>query len=162
MKINKRTIVITDPCYLKDSHSLMSRGTIYGDWSCMVYPGVFGDKSNKQFEWDQIYFTFFNEYNFGGLTPEEKAAKYAEYQKQKETWLKENTLGEFCADAGEVGIFCWDFLSEEEKKWVKEHPWCAAVIEDFEGDVSFMVDDNDNVHVIGDGPKPFYTVQSGL
>ena len=57
------TIVITDPCYIKQTLSPMKRNTIYGDWSCMVYPGNM--KENKKYEeWDEYYTNFFHEYNF--------------------------------------------------------------------------------------------------
>ena len=69
----KGDLLITDPCYVKDLfvYPIASRDTIYGDWSCMVYPGKFGE--NEKFEeWDNYYLTFFNHYNFDGLSEEEK------------------------------------------------------------------------------------------
>ena len=38
MKVKNITLVITDPCYIKNSYSAtryINESTIYGDWSCM-------------------------------------------------------------------------------------------------------------------------------
>lgn len=47
-------------------------------------------------------------------------------------------IGEFCADAGMV-IVCTlkdaVSLNQEFEKWVEEHPWCATIIRDFDGEV---------------------------
>ena len=122
------TIVITDPCYMKGcfSSALMRRSTLYGDWSCMVYPGTM-DENEKPEEWDEFYFKFWHDYNFGGHSDEEKKSLHEDFKKFKSDW-QQNILGEFCADGGEVAVYYWDNLGEENKKWVKEHPWCATII----------------------------------
>ncbi len=161
MKLTKEKIVITDPCYIKESgRPMMERNTIYGDWSCMVYSGKLNENKNPE-EWDETYFKFFNEYNFSGKTQEEKEAMQKEFKEKKDKWLKEKTLGEFCADAGMVAVFKWDWLSERDQKWIMEHPWCAAVIPDVVGDVDIVVVD-DSVHVVCEGETPFFSTQSGL
>lgn len=157
----KGTIVVTDPCYMNGVKCPMQRGTIYGDWSCMVYPGNINE-NKKHEEWDEHYFKFFNEYNFTGKTPEEKQVMLAEYEKFREEWGK-NILGEFCADSGQVGVFEWDKLGEENQKWATEHPWCAAIIKDFDGDVEFELID-ESVHVVGtteNHTNDFFSTQSG-
>ena len=160
MKI-KGTIVITDPCYIKRAFPRMKRNTIYGDWSCMVYTGdMESNKLNGQ--WDEYYFKFFNEYNFSGKEPDEKKKMSEEFKEFKHKWLKDNCLGEFCADSGNVAIFSYDDLSLDEIDWINSHPWCATVIEDFDGDVDFIVGDNDDVHVVGKGNIDFFSTQSGF
>lgn len=157
----KGTIVVTDPCYMKGVECPMQRGTIYGDWSCMVYPGNINE-NKKHEEWDEHYFNFFNEYNFTGKTREEKDVMLAEHKKFREEWGK-NILGEFCADSGQVGVFEWDKLGEENQKWATEHPWCAAIIKDFDGDVEFELID-ESVHVVGtteNHTNDFFSTQSG-
>lgn len=50
-EVKNRTLVITDPCYMKHTSSakaLINESTIYGDWSCMCY------KCNKE-EAKEIY-----------------------------------------------------------------------------------------------------------
>lgn len=160
-------IVITDPCYMKNSKNscAMQRGTIYGDWSCMVYPGKL-EENKKYEEWNEHYFKFFNDYNFTGKTKDEKKAMREEFNKFKEEW-KKNILGEFCADSGQVGVFEWDKLSTEDQKWALERPWCATIIKDFSGEVEFEIEiqgDTKSVHVVGyshNGQNDFFSVQSG-
>ena len=159
MKFCNETIVITDPCYMKRSLALMKRSTIYGDWSCMVYPGKL-DESKDPAEWDKHYFEFFHEYNFTGKTAEEQAKLSEDYKAFREAWSSK-ILGEFCADAGMVGVFRYDLLADSDKAWVKEHPLCACVIENFTGDIDFLVRDN-SVYVVGSGEKPFFSTQSGF
>lgn len=156
------TFVITDPCYLKHSYPLQQRSTIYGDWSCMIYKGD-RKKNILPKEWDKYYFKFFKEYNSEPLisNEEERNKRYEEYKAFKYNWLKENCLGEFCADAGEVGIFFWETMNPTDRKWCEEHPWCAVVIKDFEGEITFEVEDN-TVFVVGKGNFNFFSTQSGL
>ena len=161
----KGTVIITDPCYVKGtSWHLMKRNTIYGDWSCMVYPGTI-EGNTKPLEWDKKYFEFFNEYNFSGKSKEEKKELCAKHNDFKKKWLEENgILGEFCADSGEVAVY--DSLDDKDYEWCEKHPWCATIIKDFDGEVE-IVERNDEaghktVHVIGTGNKPFFSVQSGL
>lgn len=155
------TIIITDPCYIEQTKCPMYRNTIYGDWSCMVYPGNM-DENKKYEEWDKRYIKFFNEYNFTGKTDDEKTALREEFKKFKEEW-KKNILGEFCADSGQVGVFEWGKLNETEQRWVLDHPWCATIIKDFFGDVEFNVIGK-SVHVIGSSQNhvnDFFSTQSG-
>lgn len=159
------TIVITDPCYIKKSSPLIKTSTIYGDWSCMVYPGKMGENKDPE-EWDENYFKYYNEYNFSGKTGEEKEKMRNDWKWYKMRWKEEHTLGEFCADAGEVGVFIWNGLSDDDKNWIREHDWCAAVIENVSGYLGFKTvtqeDGNRSRHVVCIGDTNFFTVQSGL
>lgn len=159
------TIVITDPCYMKRTTPLIKTSTIYGDWSCMVYPGKMGENKDPE-EWDEKYFKHYNEYNFSDKTEEEKEKMRNDWKWYKRRWREEHTLGEFCADAGEVGVFEWNRLTEEEKKWIMEHEWCAAVIENVDGVVGFKTitdgEGNRSRHVVCLGKTNFFTVQSGF
>ena len=58
----KGNLVITDPCYIKGfrANKLMERSTIYGDWSCMVYPGTMEENDSFE-EWSKKYLDFFNQ-----------------------------------------------------------------------------------------------------
>ena len=162
MNVINTILVITDPCYLEHSSSLMKRSTIYGDWSCMVYKG--NRKDNTLYEqWNETYFKFFYEYNSKPLinNPEDRKKRLEEFKAFKEKWLKEHCLGEFCADAGAVGVFSWNTMDPKDREWCKEHPWCAAIIEDFTGDVEFEVED-ETVYVVGKGNFDFFSTQSGF
>ena len=157
----KGTVIITDPCYIKEGHSIMQRNTIYGDWSCMVYKGKM-EENKKSEEWDKYYFDFFNRYNYTGLTEEDKENLAKEFEEHKKEWLANNTIGEFCADSGNVGVFLADLLTERDLEWCKKHPWYATIINDFDGDIDFVVDNDNNLHVVGTGNINFFSTQSGL
>lgn len=158
----KGTFVITDPCYVKHSYPLKKRNTIYGDWSCMVYKGNRKENTLPK-QWDEFYFKFFKEYNSEPLVSneEKRKKKYEEYKVKKENWLKENCIGEFTADAGEVGIFNWNTMTPEDRKWCEEHPWCATIIKNFDGEINFEVE-NDTLYVVGKGNFDFFSTQSGF
>ena len=165
VKVKDRTLVITDPCYMKNTSSaraLINESTIYGDWSCMCYKCNKEEAKEKANKWDEEYFNFFNKYNFSGLQGEEKNKLYNEFAKNKEQWIKENCYGEFCADGGRVAVYDYDELDEKDQKWVKEHNWCACVIPDYTGEFEYVVEgdaDSRSAHIVGNG---FYTTQSGL
>ena len=48
------------------------------------------------------------------------------------------------------------------KEWMETHPWCVTVIENFDGDIKYEVDENNEAHIVGMGNINFYTSQSGL
>lgn len=170
MQVTNMTLVITDPCYIKNNfhaHPLINEGTIYGDWSCFCYKGK--KEECKQFidEWDEFYFDFFHKYNFTGKTEEEKKVLAEEFKQKQEEFVKEHTFGQFCADSGRVAVYDYRQLTEENKKWVAEHPWCACLVPDYTGEVKYVVereiDENgkahESAHIVGDN---FYTSQSGM
>ena len=184
----KGTIVITDPCYLdngmdssesknlwRDSNygedlsvfgcsDYISEGTLYGDWSCFTYKGLKDEVRNKLIKWNQYYFKFFNDYNTT-RDPEYKKDILEEYKKKHAEWKSVNTIGEFCADAGMVCVVYLDDIltvNPNFKKWAEEHPWCVTIIEDFEGNITYEVDEKDDAHIVGVGNVNFYTSQCGL
>lgn len=159
MEVKNLTLVITDPCYLREAKPLMEDSTIYGDWSCMVYPGKL-EESTLPDKWRKHYTEFHNRKR--KILPNEKELFIEEWRKLKEEWLKNNTLGEFCADSGRVAVFDYDKLPEKYKFWIEIHPWCATIIEDFTGNIKFYDSDRCTRHVIGEGDKPFFSVQSGF
>lgn len=73
-------------------------------------------------------------------------------------------IGEFCADAGMVAVF----LLEEVLKYNPdfdyhiERSWTTTWIKNFDGDVTFEVGTNDDVHVVGKGNINFRTYQTGF
>lgn len=163
IKTKNATLVITDPCYIKHgAYCLMKRNTIYGDWSCMVFPGNLEENSKTVEEWAEIYIDFFNEYNFTGKSSEEKKKLYDEFESKRDAWIKDKgILGEFCADSGMVGVFDWNYMDDEDREWCKSHPWCATIIENWTGEVDIKVID-ESVHVVGYGDRPFFSAQTGF
>lgn len=165
MKVKNITLVITDPCYMKNSYSAtryIKESTIYGDWSCMCYKGSKEEAKQKSKEWDEFYFDFFHKYNFSGLEKEEKEKLYEEFKNKKEQFISENCYGEFCADGGQVAVYDYNTLVEKDQNWIKEHPWCACVIPNYTGEFEYVIEgegQHRSAHIVGD---TFYTTQSGF
>ena len=165
VKVENTTLVITDPCYIKKSlgkKCYFDKPTIYGDWSCMCYKGEKEEAKKKSYDWNEIYFNFFEQFNFSDKTQDEKTELYKEFKEKKDKWIADNCFGEFCADSGQVAVYDYDTLSEEDKIWIKEHDWCACVIPNYTGSFEYEVEDNNgnkSAHIVGEG---FYTAQSGF
>lgn len=140
MKVENKTIIITDPCYIinkkQDSDwekcdfgdnmealgidNYICRSTGYGDWSCTTYDSDSGKE-----------------------------------------------IGKFCADAGLVAVFILDevLAYNPEFNYHTTKPWTTTVIPNFTGDVTFKVmpeEDWDIVSVVGRGNVNFHTEQTGF
>jgi hypothetical protein len=75
-------------------------------------------------------------------------------------------LGKFCADAGLVGVFLLDEIlnfNPDFKYPFNEYgvEW-ATLIKDFDGDIQYEIDENNEAHIIGKGNINFWTTQSGV
>lgn len=113
-------------------NNYLCKDTIYGDWSCTTY-----QTSTKDIE------SLINNQSLDYFNP----------------------IGEFCADTGMVAVFLLDEVLKYNPnftKWMEEHSWCVTLIKDFDGDVEYFVDNNDNAHIIGKGNINFFTTQTGL
>jgi hypothetical protein len=186
----KGTIVITDPCYLdngmdnQDNLDLweasnygrdlsvfgcsqwISESTVYGDWSCTTYQGTdttcraILDKIDRYY--DELDHLDIDDPMFEDL----KDNLYNKIEELSESFNNQHpTLGRFCADAGMVCVVYLDELTKINphfEEWAKKHHWCATIIKDFDGEVQYDIDDNDNAHIIGKGNINFYTIQTGL
>lgn len=181
----KGTIVITDPCYL--DHGMdqdlweasdygedlsvfgcsqwICRDTIYGDWSCTTYqtnPDKFAEFLKKA---NDLYSKLDNckptDLNFETI----KEFIYDQVDKLSEKYGEMPVLGRFCADAGMVCVVYLDEIIKVNphfEEFIKEHSWCVTVIKDFDGEVEYEIDDNDEAHIAGRGNIEFYTTQTGL
>ena len=161
--INKETLVITDPLYVKGSaQPLIDEDTIYGDWSCMAYKTSREEAIRLSNEWDAYYNKFFHDYNFTDLSDKEKKKLYADFKKHKKEWIEKYCYGEFCADCGRVAVYT---LTEIEKnspefvEWAKKHPWCVTFVPDYSGSVDYVVGDEEDANIFGENLS---TVQRGL
>lgn len=188
--IFKGTIVITDPCYLDSDmpeastserwwdmvqygdnleasgiEHYICENTLYGDWSCNTYKGTLEEIKQVRETWDEYYFTFFAKYNNPNLSSEEKTELYKEYKQYEKQFNDAHTLGSFCADAGMVCVvYLEDVLkfNPNFKQWASKHTWCATIIENFDGNVEYEIDEHDEAHIVGTGNINFYTSQSGF
>ena len=140
MKVENKTIIITDPCYICKTHedwdkceygdkmeklehitNYESSNTIYGDWSCTVYEGNIKEHSENSKE-----------------------------------------LGEFCADAGMVAVFELDEVLKYNPKfdYHTDRKWTTTTINNFTGEIT-IENINNKIHVIGKGNINFYSIQTG-
>ena len=183
----KGTIVITDPCYLRHDSlnsyeyweksgygedlsvfgcsQWISESTIYGDWSCTTYKGDKEKLSEFFKKANEIQEPLWGDFNSDEELAEVRDAVYEKLNKLEESYGGLAELGEFCADAGMVCVVYLDEvlkINPTFKQWAEEHTWCVTVIEDFDGDVRYIVDDNDEAHIVGEGNINFYTTQTGL
>lgn len=117
-----------------------TESTLYGDWGCTTYK----IKENP--------YTVIN--------------KFAESENTGEDYgISCSKLGEFCADAGLVSVFLLDEVRKYNPgidEWIASHDWCVTTIPDFDGEVNYYVDKQDNAHIIGIGNINFFTTQTSL
>lgn len=75
----------------------------------------------------------------------------------------ESTFGNFCADAGLVGVFLLNevLAFNPEFDYHKERPWTTALIEDFDGEIEYIVE-NGEAYIRGTGSHNFITLQTGF
>ena len=157
----KGDIIITDPCYI-DRHGVKGKrclwdmpekefdimtgsglskfgftsyiweGTIYGDWSCTTW------KVKKS-----------------------SVTKGPSKITKKDV---EDTLGHFCADAGMVGVFYLNEVLKFNPKFDYHitKPHTTTLIENFDGDIEYLVEDGENAYIRGIGNINFITTQTGL
>lgn len=45
---------------------------------------------------------------------------------------------------------------------MEKHPWCVTTIKDFDGDIEYYVDEENEAHIIGTGSINFFTTQTSL
>ena len=183
----KGTIVITDPCYLDNRADKLdlweasdygenlsvfgcsqwiSEGTIYGDWSCTTYKGDPKDVKESLMDIQQLYDKV-DELS-EELLDYDAAWEFVRKDFQEVCTKHENKfpkLGRFCADSGMVCVVYLDEVLKVNptfKQWAEEHTWCVTIIEDFDGDVRYEVDEEDEAHIVGEGNISFYTTQTGI
>lgn len=134
-----------------DIHNYISESTIYGDWGCTTYQT---EKEPKEFLESILRVLNDNLEN-------------KEYGNDELSILNEGkAIGEFCADAGLVGVFLLDEIlayNPDWKSWIEEHSWCATIIRDFKGEVEYYIDKvNKEAHIVGTGSINFYTAQTSI
>lgn len=78
------------------------------------------------------------------------------------------SLGNFCADAGLVGVFDLEEVIKaypDAKKFVEENTWCASVIHNFTGDIyadAVYAHHDYSLKIYGEGNINFFTSQTGF
>lgn len=79
------------------------------------------------------------------------------------TFSEDNPIGEFCADAGLVGVFLLDevLAFNPEFDYHTTKPWTTTLIKDFDGNIDYEVR-NDEAIIVGKGNIDFITSQTGV
>lgn len=153
--------------------------TLYGDWSCTtiktLQDNVLQHTANVHDSIDKLIMYEEGLAEFLRANPEDEPAGW-EHIEQLDyihrtfnyCTAKDEYLGQFCADAGLVGVF----LLEEILKYrpdfmtkVENYEHCFTIIPDFDGDVDFYTHNGDgesSLHVVGKGNINFYTSQTEL
>ena len=160
----KGNVIVTDPCYIiKDSDKIndwdkcqygenmsklgfnvyICKNTIYGDWECSVF--LINNENPKEFI-DNI-------------------AKNRDIEELENIQYHHKRIGQFCADSGMVGVFLLDEINEynpEFLDYLSKHPQIATVLKDFNGDIQYYVDPNNEAHILGNGNINFASLRTGL
>ncbi|MGM9532816.1 hypothetical protein [Intestinibacter sp.] len=163
----KGTIIITDPCYivLGNNYSdtaltsddwlacnygknmkvlgitnYISERTIYGDWMCETY-------RIKENPIDTI----------DSIVEANRQDNYID--------LEAELIGKFTANSGQVGVFLLDEVRKYNPgidDWIRTNPYSITTIEDFDGEVEYYVDNDEDAHICGTGNINFFTTRTGL
>lgn len=153
MKVNG-TLVITDPCYIvldkSDDWKRCEYGenmNILGIHTSLVGSTLFGDGSTA------VYKVYDNPYIIIETIVHsiDKGIDYI---------MPSSYLGGFGIDSGQFGVFLLDELkayNPKTEEWIASHPWFAAVVPDFEGDVRYYTDSIGRAHIVGAGNFNFIT-----
>lgn len=135
----KGTIVITDPCYLDSDNSILNDSNWW-------------DESNYGENMSQFGFTSYIC----------ESTIIGDWSWETINVDSNEVIGQFCADAGMVCVCLLDEVlkfNPNFEKWAKAHPWCATIIENFSGNITYVIDEEDKMlfHIIGQGTTNFTT-----
>jgi hypothetical protein len=154
-------IIITDPCYIIKKDSEDWRKCDYGDWSCSTW-----STPRKDVE------TQLEELNALGRARWELMKQYGEDSVQAKIYddkiadasLNIKEIGHFCADAGMVAVFLLDEVLKynPDFDYHINREWTTTLIKDFDGEVNYYVDSEDDARIIGVGNINFFTSQVGI
>lgn len=191
----KGDIIITDPCYICKEKQEVGEYPVSEDYFSYSSKKDYTDykKSScesKQYreEWKR-YFAALSEYRDNNISDWE-LCNYGEdmevlgiknyicrdtlYGDWSCTTYNSDThekIGEFCADAGMVGVFLLDEVLKynPDFNYHIERPWTTTLIKDFDGEIDFEIIhtegekwEDDSVRIIGRGNINFETKQTGF
>lgn len=160
MKIENKTIIITDPCYIINEHedkkpkwkdypelAEISPRTKFSDYTpeqtiaYKEYSKAYDEFKAKYDDWSKC--SYGENMEVLGIT--NYICRDTIYGDWSCTTYNTDTgekLGKFCADAGLVAVFELDEVlkyNPDFSQWIKTHNWCVTVIENFTGDINFKV-----------------------
>lgn len=176
----KGDIIITDPCYIikKDSDDwskcgwgesmsvlgftkYISESTLYGDWSCSTWSTPRKDVEAQLEELNTLWRTRWELIEQYG---EDSVQAKIYDDKIDDASLDIEEIGHFCADAGMVAVFLLDEVLKynPDFDYHINREWTTTLIKDFDGEINYYVDDEDDAHIIGVGNVNFFTTQTGF
>lgn len=162
MKVENKTIIITDPCYIINKHEdKKPKWENYPGLKGVTYNTLFTDYTPEQMRAYEIYKkdyeAFYDLYddwdrcNCGenmevlGITNyESRSTIYGDWGCTTYNTDTAEELGQFCADAGMVAVFELDEVrayNPDIDEWIEKHPWCVTTIKNFTGNVDIEVVD---------------------
>lgn len=160
MKVENKTIIITDPCYIINEHedkkpkwkdypelAEISPRTKFSDYTpeqtiaYKEYSKAYDEFNAKYDDWSKCSYGE----NMEALGITNYICRDTIYGDWSCTTYNTDTkekLGKFCADAGLVAVFELDEVlkyNPDFSQWIKTHNWCVTVIENFTGNINFEV-----------------------
>lgn len=160
MKVENKTIIITDPCYIINEHEdKKPKWKDYPELAEILPRTKFSDYTPEQTiaykEYSKAYDEFNAKYDdwskcsYGenmealGITNYIcRDTIYGDWSCTTYNTDTEEKLGKFCADAGLVAVFELDEVlkyNPDFSQWIKTHNWCVTVIENFTGNINFEI-----------------------
>lgn len=188
----KGTIIITDPCYIvkkcieKNPYKFPWTTANVKDANIKEMVKKYNEWENTRDDWTKCEFginmealgisTYFTEYTICGdwscttykITedPYKVVDNFAEASEKGEDYgIECSKLGTFSADSGQVSVFLLDEVRKYNPgidEWIASHDWRVTTIPDFDGEVNYYVDKQDNAHIVGIGNINFFTDQTEL
>lgn len=160
MKIENKTIIITDPCYIINEHedkkpkwkdypelAEISPRTKFSDYTpeqtiaYKEYSKVYDEFKAKYDDWSKC--SYGENMEALGITNYIcRDTIYGDWSCTTYNTDTEEKLGKFCSDAGLVAVFELDEVlkyNPDFSQWIKTHNWCVTVIENFTGNINFEV-----------------------
>ena len=186
------TIIITDPCYIvkkcteENPYPFPWTTTNIKDPNIVKMVKKYTEWENKHDDWTKCKFginmetlgisTYFTKNTICGdwdcttykitENPYEVVNNLVEAsEKGYDYGIECSKLGDFCADSGQVSVFLLDEVRKYNPgidEWIASHDWCVTTIPDFDGEVNYYVDKQDNAHIVGIGNINFFTDQTEL
>lgn len=151
----KGDIIITDPCYIDRKDN-----TLWNEDVVDLFSGSgLSEYGFTDYIWED---TIYGDWSCTTFHLKEDA-KNVSISDLTNVDFYEKPLGEFCADAGLVGVFLLDevLAFNPDFDYHINRPWTTTLIKDFDGEIECIVE-GDVVFIRGIGNINFLTNQTGL
>lgn len=139
----------------------ISESTIYGDWSCSTWSTP---RRDVKLQLEELNSLLDKEYNLIMEYGKDSVQAKIYDDKITDATIDMKKIGNFCADAGMVGVFLLDEVLKynPDFNYHIKREWTTTLIKDFDGDINYYVDSDREAHIIGVGSINFFTTQAIL